>query len=125
MISILPREELHRLSDADLDEHYREKAVMAKLDVPPTKSSLLRLKRDLRFAREGYEMLEEKRQILILELMGTVQKAKAIQKEVQEKLDRGVRGAPRGADPERRVAADLGRAARRARSIPPPSPPAR
>ncbi len=60
---------------------------MAKLDVPPTKSSLLRLKRDLRFAREGYEMLEEKRQILILELMGTVQKTKAIQKEVQEKLD--------------------------------------
>jgi V/A-type H+-transporting ATPase subunit D len=60
---------------------------MAKLDVPPTKSSLLRLKRDLRFAREGYEMLEEKRQILILELMGTVQKAKGIQREVQEKLD--------------------------------------
>ena len=60
---------------------------MAKLDVPPTKSSLLRLKRDLRFAREGYEMLEEKRQILILELMGTVQKTKTIQKEVQEKLD--------------------------------------
>lgn len=60
---------------------------MAKLDVPPTKSSLLRLKRDLRFAREGYEMLEEKRQILILELMGTVQKAREIQKEVQGKLD--------------------------------------
>ena len=60
---------------------------MAKLDVAPTKSSLLRLKRDLRFAREGYEMLEEKRQILILELMGTVQKARNIQKEVQEKLD--------------------------------------
>jgi V/A-type H+-transporting ATPase subunit D len=60
---------------------------MAKLDVPPTKSSLLRLKRDLRFAREGYEMLEEKRQILILELMGTVQKARDIQKEVQQKLD--------------------------------------
>ena len=88
MISLLPREELHRLSDADLDEHYRrEREIMAKLDVPPTKSSLLRLKRDLRFAREGYEMLEEKRQILILELMGTVQKTKTIQKEVQEKLD--------------------------------------
>jgi V/A-type H+-transporting ATPase subunit D len=60
---------------------------VAKLDVPPTKSSLLRLKRDLRFAQEGYEMLEEKRQILILELMGMVQKAKSTQKEVQEKLD--------------------------------------
>ena len=60
---------------------------MAKLDVAPTKSSLLRLKRDLRFAREGHEMLEEKRQILILELMGTVEKTKKIQKEVQEKLD--------------------------------------
>jgi V/A-type H+-transporting ATPase subunit D len=61
---------------------------MAKLDVPPTKSSLLRLKRDLRFAREGYEMLEEKRQILVLELLGKVAKAQAVQKEVQEKLDR-------------------------------------
>jgi V/A-type H+-transporting ATPase subunit D len=61
---------------------------MAKLDVPPTKSSLLRLKRDLRFAREGHEMLEEKRQILVLELIGTVADAEAVQKEVQEKMDR-------------------------------------
>jgi len=61
---------------------------MAKLDVPPTKSSLLRLKRDLRFAREGYEMLEEKRQILVLELIGKVAKAQAVQKEVEEKIDR-------------------------------------
>jgi V/A-type H+-transporting ATPase subunit D len=60
---------------------------MAKLDVPPTKSSLLRLKRDLRFAREGHEMLEEKRQILILELMGTIEKTRTIQKEIQEKLN--------------------------------------
>ena len=81
---------------------------MAKLDVPPTKSSLLRLKRDLRFAREGYEMLEEKRQILILELMGTVQKTQDHPEGSPGETGRGVRGAARGADPERRVAADLG-----------------
>lgn len=61
---------------------------MAKLNVPPTKSSMLRLKRDLAFAREGYDMLEQKRQILLLELMSTVESARMIQKEVQEKTAR-------------------------------------
>jgi len=58
---------------------------MAKLNVAPTKSSMLQLKRDLAFAREGYEMLEQKRQILLLELMGTVESATLVQKEVEEK----------------------------------------
>ncbi len=42
---------------------------MAKLSVAPTKSNLLSLKRQLAFAEEGYELLEQKRQILISELM--------------------------------------------------------
>ena len=59
---------------------------MARLNVPPTKSNLLRLRRDLDFAREGFDMLDQKRQILILELMGTVESAKRIQQEVQERM---------------------------------------
>lgn len=59
---------------------------MAKLSIPPTKSNLQRLKRDLGFAREGYEMLEQKRQILVLELIGMVEKAKRAQDEVREKM---------------------------------------
>ena len=59
---------------------------MAKLDVPPTKSKHLELKKLLSFTREGFDLLEEKRQILVLELMGHLARAKTIQKEVQQKV---------------------------------------
>ena len=49
---------------------------MAKLKVAPTKSSLLGLKRSLAFAREGYDLLEQKRQILIFELMSRLGRAR-------------------------------------------------
>jgi len=55
---------------------------MAKLEVPPTKSSLLSLQRSLEFAQEGYELLEQKRQILVLELMSRLEAAKRAQKDV-------------------------------------------
>jgi len=42
---------------------------MGKLNVAPTKSNLLTLKRQLAFAEEGYDLLEQKRQILVSELM--------------------------------------------------------
>ena len=40
---------------------------MAKLNIAPTKSNYLATKRQLAFAEEGYDLLEQKRQILILE----------------------------------------------------------
>lgn len=42
---------------------------MALLNVAPTKSGLLALRAQLAFAEEGYDLLEQKRQILIFELM--------------------------------------------------------
>ena len=42
---------------------------MPKLDLAPTKSNLLSLKRQLTFAEEGFDLLEQKRQLLIFELM--------------------------------------------------------
>lgn len=48
---------------------------MAKLNVAPTKSSLLSLKKQLLFAEEGYDLLEQKRQILIFELMSRLKRA--------------------------------------------------
>jgi V/A-type H+-transporting ATPase subunit D len=50
-----------------------------KLEVPPTKSSLLVIRRSLAFAKEGYELLEQKRQILVLELMRRVESARTAQ----------------------------------------------
>jgi len=52
---------------------------MAKLSVPPTKSSLLSLKKQLAFAEEGYDLLEQKRQILIFELMSRMNRARDVE----------------------------------------------
>ena len=49
---------------------------MGKLNVAPTKSNLLALKRQLAFAEEGYDLLEQKRQILIFELMSRLNRAR-------------------------------------------------
>jgi len=59
---------------------------VAKLQIPPTKSNLLALQRNLEFAREGYELLEQKRQILVLELMGRLEASKRAQSDVDEAL---------------------------------------
>jgi V/A-type H+/Na+-transporting ATPase subunit D len=61
---------------------------MAKLNVAPTKSNLLSLKRQLVFAEEGYDLLEQKRQILIFELMSRLKRAQEAEREVAEILRR-------------------------------------
>jgi len=43
--------------------------------VPPTKTSLLKLKSELGFARLGHELLDQKRNILIMELLSLVDQA--------------------------------------------------
>jgi V/A-type H+-transporting ATPase subunit D len=48
---------------------------MPKLNIAPTKSNLLGLQRQLEFAQEGYDLLEQKRQILIFELMSRPNRA--------------------------------------------------
>ena len=44
--------------------------------IAPTKSNLLKLRRQLVFAEEGYDLLEQKRQILIFELMRRLKRAR-------------------------------------------------
>lgn len=64
---------------------------MGKLNVAPTKSNLLVLKRQLAFAEEGYDLLEQKRQILIFELMSRMGRVRDAQHEVAEALRRAFR----------------------------------
>ncbi len=64
---------------------------MARFKMVPTKTNLLRLKRDLSFAREGYELLEQKRQILVMELMSLMDKTV----EAQDKLEKDLTEAYR------------------------------
>ena len=61
---------------------------MAKLNVAPTKSNLLTLKRQLAFAEEGYNLLEQKREILIFELMSRLDRARETEPRVGEALRR-------------------------------------
>jgi V/A-type H+-transporting ATPase subunit D len=59
---------------------------MARYKVIPTKTNLMRLRRDLSFAQEGYDLLEQKRQILVVELMGLMDKTADAQENVEKVL---------------------------------------
>ena len=55
---------------------------MAHINIPPTRSNLLRMKKDLQFAREGYEILDRKRVVLTSELIRLAKDAEALQQEL-------------------------------------------
>lgn len=61
---------------------------MALLPIAPTKSNLLTLRRQLAFAEEGYDLLEQKRQILIFELMNRLARACEAEHLVAEAMGR-------------------------------------
>jgi V/A-type H+-transporting ATPase subunit D len=59
---------------------------MARYEIAPTKTNLMKVKRDLGFANEGWELLDQKRKILVVELMGLIDRAVEAQQEVESKL---------------------------------------
>src|SRR5512136_2568247 len=59
---------------------------MARYEIAPTKTNLLTVKRDLGFANEGWELLDQKRKILVVELMGLIDRAVETQERVEERL---------------------------------------
>ena len=58
---------------------------MAVEHVAPTKTNLIRVKERLATATEGYELLEQKREILVMELMRRLEKVKILERELAEK----------------------------------------
>lgn len=56
------------------------------MNVPPTRTSSLRITQELRFATEGFDLLDQKRQILLLELMQYVDAARREQEEADRHL---------------------------------------
>jgi V/A-type H+-transporting ATPase subunit D len=50
--------------------------------VAPTKSNLLRVKEHLATAEEGYDLLEQKREILVMELMHTLERVKILERDL-------------------------------------------
>src|SRR5512141_3398579 len=63
------------------------KVKMPQINVAPTRTNLIRLKKDLRFAREGYEILDRKREALTGELVRVAKEADHVQKEVWALLE--------------------------------------
>lgn len=61
---------------------------MARLPVAPTKSNLLTIKEQLAIAQDGYELLEQKREILVMELMQMVEKVKLLESDIEKQIDR-------------------------------------
>lgn len=59
---------------------------MANLNYAPTKTNLLKLRDELKFAQQGYELLDQKRNILIIELLALVDQTADHQSRVEEAL---------------------------------------
>jgi V/A-type H+-transporting ATPase subunit D len=57
-----------------------------KLNIPPTRSSLLRTREVLEMAREGYDILDKKREVLSTELVHVAHDAAQLEAEVHELL---------------------------------------
>ena len=56
---------------------------MAVLNYAPTKTNLMRLKNDLKFAQQGFELLDQKRNILIIELLSLMDQTSDYQSRVE------------------------------------------
>jgi V/A-type H+-transporting ATPase subunit D len=60
-------------------------------NVAPTKTNLIKLKHELKFARLGYELLDQKRNILVIELLNLVDQAVDFQERVEKALEHAFR----------------------------------
>jgi len=57
-----------------------------KLNIAATKTNLLKVKKSLALTKEGYELLDEKRKILISELNAVIDVADKLEKDLEAKL---------------------------------------
>jgi len=58
---------------------------MALMDVKPTRSELIKLRKNIKLAESGYKLLKKKRDGLILEFFNALKDAKDVRKELNEK----------------------------------------
>jgi V/A-type H+/Na+-transporting ATPase subunit D len=69
---------------------------MAKIDLPPTKSSLRKIKENLVFAHEGHDLLNQKREILAIEIVRKIEGIRSIERSFRDDLN-DLCGAYKGA----------------------------
>jgi V/A-type H+-transporting ATPase subunit D len=59
---------------------------LAREQIAPTKSNLIRVKERLVTAEEGYDLLEQKREILVMELMRQVEQVKILERDLDARV---------------------------------------
>ncbi|MBQ3686540.1 MAG: V-type ATP synthase subunit D [Treponema sp.] len=59
-----------------------------KLNIAPTKSNLLAIKEQLAVSTQGYDLLEQKREILVMELMRMLEQVKLLEKSVDRCIEK-------------------------------------
>jgi V/A-type H+/Na+-transporting ATPase subunit D len=57
---------------------------VAQIKIPPTRSNLIRTRQELKFAREGYEILDQKRVMLAKELVRLANDAERLEAEMSQ-----------------------------------------
>ena len=57
-------------------------SIMARLKISPTRSNLLRINKSLAMARQGYTLLDRKREVLTMNLMRMAHDAEVVQQQV-------------------------------------------
>lgn len=70
---------------------------MERLRVSPTKSALIRLRDELAFAREGKDLLTQKREVLVMELLSLQDDAQQAREELEDLLVRAYQAFGRAA----------------------------
>jgi len=60
---------------------------MMREEIAPTKSNLLKTKERLEIAKEGYDLLEQKREILVAELMRKVELVKILERDLDKRVE--------------------------------------
>ncbi len=60
---------------------------MPRINIPPTRSNLIRIKQELQFIREGYDILNRKREVIAAELVRVAHDAEVVQERVWKSLD--------------------------------------
>ena len=60
---------------------------MSREQIAPTKSNLIRVKERLNTALEGYDLLEQKREILVMELMRHLEQVKMLERDLDSRIN--------------------------------------
>ena len=82
LLRMLPREELDRIDRRSWINIITNRGEPMDPNTFPTKGNLILAKNSLALAKQGYVLMDKKRNILIRELMGLIQQAESIQKEI-------------------------------------------